>query len=434
MTITKDGDWTKEELRFCLDCLSKSETVEAAYELFWRKYPNRTANAIRKKLTRLDLGSPTENLRSHVKGIDHKDIGLETHLTKLKEQRKQYLVEQAEEREMKALRNKNAIIDLLIERVEAEIYRLPKDAAPKLKLPPIKTGRHAEELVAVVSDVQIGEKVQAEEVAGCGEYSFEIFKNRVEVWTNFLIKLIKHKRETANLERIHIPFIGDIVEGVDIFSSQAFHLDVGLLKQTVQGAYVFAQALAEVAKAAGDIPIEVYHVGGNHGRIGKKGSVPYHDNWDRMVGFLMQLHLEKYPTIKMAIPEAWFFLREIYGWLFHFSHGDDIQSWMSIPAYGMMRAHARETIMLGAPIHYYVIGHHHVLSQMQNGHGEVICNGNWVGANEFSAKQIKSMSRPSQIIFSVNKEYGIGERHVCYFESREIFQARQEKFLKRNGL
>lgn len=413
--------WAKEELKFYLECLASSSSVKDAHRKYCEKYPGRGDREVRKKFKRENLNAPASYLMTS--GFD-----LQAYSEEMRDANRQALIDASEKKELAEFKKKKTVVDMIIDEVKAEVYRLPKPR--EIKAPAVHIKRDGrEDLVAVVSDVQIGELVLPEMVAGAGEYSIEIFEKRVEKWKSYLIKVVKERREKFNVEKLHIPFIGDIVEGMEIFASQPFHLDVGLVKQAVRGSQIFAEAVAEVAASCGDLPIEIEHVGGNHGRIGRKGQTPYTDNWDRVVGFMMEMMLEKYDTVKVLVPEAWFILKEIQGWTFHFSHGDDINSWMSIPAYGMMRAHARETIMLGRAIHYYQIGHHHVLSQIQNGHGEVLCNGNWVGANEFSAKQIKMASRPCQIMYSVTPEHGIGDRFVCYFESKKEFLGRQEKFL-----
>jgi len=420
--------WTDESLEYCLHCLSQSETVAEALSKFRRMFPDVAASSrtVQKVFGENDLESPQYYLGSKTTDFDD-------YAENLKEQRKKDLYEKHERRNLELLRKRQTVIDTLVDALREETAVLPRPTKPKpCKKKPNTGGK--EDIVAPVSDVQIGEFVDAEAVGGTGEYSFEIFEKRLKVWKEFLITLIKRRMEQHNVGDIYIPFIGDIVEGVEIYASQPHHIEMGLVRQTVKGAYAFANALAEIAATFPDNKIISHHVGGNHGRIGRKGANPYEDNWDRLLGYIMSLHLKDTPNVEMHIPKAWFSLVNVKGWMFHFSHGDNINSWMSIPAYGMLRAHSREQTMLGSIIHYYIIGHHHVLSQMQNGYGEVICNGNWVGGNEFSAKEIKSATRPCQLIMMVNEQHGVSDRSVCYFESKDTFVSRQQEFLKKKGI
>ena len=404
--------WTLDEWKFCLECFAKSDTIIQAQKAFKRKFQYRTWEAIRKKFTKEGLKTPSSYLRtSTVFDPSH-------HLGILREEEKKKIIEKSEIQELKELKKRQTIIDLLLDSVRAEVHRLPrpKDIKPIYTRTP---NGQKEEVIAVVSDVQIGEFVDRDAIGGLGEYNFEIFELRVQHWKSSVINILQMKMsEGRNIEKLHIPFIGDIVEGMDIFPSQPFHIESGLVKQTMRGSLVFAKAIAEIALLFPELPILIKHVAGNHGRIGRKGTTPYADNWDRMLGFLIGMQLEQYPNIINEVPEVWFIVEHIQGWTFHFSHGDDIKSWMGVPAYGLIRAHSKETVMLDMPLHYYIVGHHHVLSQIQNGYGEVIVNGNWVGANEFVAKQIKSASRPCQVILSVTEQYGVGDRFVCYFESK----------------
>ena len=415
-------EWTTEEFNYLIECLAECKNAKTAYDKCSELYGQRSRDGYRKKLQREGISS-TKDLQKQIEKHGAEKV-IKTQ--KLKEQ--EDIINKVRERELKSLKYKQNIIDIFVEQIKSEVYRLPKPSS----VSPIKpTTRGAkEQIVAPISDVQIGEFVDARDIGGLGEYSFKIFEDRTEIWKNFLIKTINSRLQDNTITQIHIPFIGDIVEGMNIFKSQAHHIEFGLIKQAMKGALVFAQALAEISATFPTIPIKSVHVGGNHGRIGDKGETPYTDNWDRLIGFIIQLMLEDYKNIEIIIPDHWFWLENIYGWNMHFSHGDDIKSWMSIPTYGLVRAQARETMMINQAIHYYVCGHHHVLSQLQNGYGEVICNGNWVGANEFVAKQIKSASRPCQIVMSVTEKYGVGDRFICYFETKNKFLQRQEDFIK----
>jgi len=74
------------------------------------------------------------------------------------------------------------------------------------------------------------------------------------------------------------------------------------------------------------------------------------------------------------------------------------------------------------------------MTTIQNGYGEVLCNGNWVGGNEFSSKIIKSSNRPCQLLYTVNAHYGIEDRFVVYFENRETYTGRITESLHKLGL
>jgi len=422
MTEENRTDWSTKELKYLIECLASSESVAEGVKKFQAVY-NRAYRSIRRKFEKEGLGNPKDYLGSY------EPEEIKEHHEGIRQEIRQKLAEQAEKKQLTELRKKQAVIDYIIDAVREEVAQIPAPRnIPYAKAQKIKHSS-SEEIVIPVSDVQIGEMVHSEDVGGLGEYSFDIFKIRVEMWKNFVIKMLQRRLQITHIDKIHIPFIGDIVEGMDIFPSQAFHIDMGVVKQTIQGAFVFSMAIAEIANAFSHIPIEIEHVGGNHGRNGRKGATPYKDNWDRVLGFVMQLHLKDYKNIRVMIPDAWFIVKKIKGWNFHFSHGDDIKSSLSIPAYGMLRSHSRETVMLNMPLHYYQIGHHHTMTMIQNGYGEVICNGNWVGANEFVSKQIKSGNRPSQLMYAVNAKYGICERYVIYFESQQNFQERLNVYL-----
>lgn len=423
--MSKSNSWNREEWKHCLDCFAKSDIIDSAVKLHRKRYKDRTQESIMYKFRAEGLDGPSKYLKTSNK------IDVDFHIDELRAQQKQEAIDRAEARELKEFKKRKQAIDLIIELVSDEIQRLPAPKVIKAINPKSVLGID-EELMFPVSDVQIGEFVEAKDIGGIGSYSLAIFEHRVSVWRDNVISMIKERMSKYNVKKIHIPFHGDIVEGMDIFQSQAFHLETGLVRQAVQGSRIFSEAVAAISESIGNsIEIELDHVGGNHGRIGRKGQTPYQDNWDRLFGFMMGTILEKYDNISNSIPEVWFVQKNLLGWVFHIEHGDDINSWMGIPAYGMIRAHAKNSIMWNNPIHFYLIGHHHVGSQIQNGFGEVLCNGNWVGANEFSAKIIKSHARPFQFMFVIRENHGIVERHMCYFEDIKTSMARLKEFSTR---
>jgi len=331
------------------------------------------------------------------------------------------LIKNAERKELSLFRKGQAISELVAEQIKAEIYRLPKLKPPRkhrIKKPSDK----AIEIMALVSDCQIGEKVTRKDVGGLNEYNFEIFKIELQIWKNEVIRFIDTQLLTQQVQKIVIPFIGDIVQGHDIFKGQAYHLDLHVIHQLVQGAMEFAKVLGEISETFPQLSINVPGVMGNHGRIGRKGDAPTSCNFDYLFYLFLEEKLHNFKVenggnMKFQWSDAWFQLWDSCGWIFCFLHGDDVGRWMGLPYYGVDRAKAKYMEMLNQYFTYFVMGHHHTEAILPSDNGEKIINGNWVGGNSGS-KMWMGSNNPNQWIFTINRKYGILLREKIYLKTR----------------
>ena len=179
-----------------------------------------------------------------------------------------------------------------------------------------------------------------------------------------------------------------MVEGMGIFEGQAQHTDQDLYNQMFNLAELLVWFIQELLYLFDEI--EFSGVGGNHGRVGKKGENPHFVNWDVYLYKYIAARLQGYEQVKFNIPLSWWYLDTIQGWNFLLLHGDDIKSWNGLPYYGIDRADARWTKLLNSKNMHYTyleLGHFHAPTELPSVDGEKIINGCWPGGSIFALKK-----------------------------------------------
>ena len=176
----------------------------------------------------------------------------------------------------------------------------------------VSVGDGDEEAVALVSDQQIGQVVDPEELYGLGAFSSQVFSVQVERWTKAIMKILRLHQRAYPIRRLHVWFLGDNTEGVLIYRGQAWHVDRDRLEQLFLGTQAFARALLSLLQVVQRL--EVTGLPGNHGRDGRKGETRLLDNSDLLFYYILALLLTNYrDRVEWHIPRSWLAIREVMG-------------------------------------------------------------------------------------------------------------------------
>ena len=330
-------------------------------------------------------------------------------------QEKAKLQRQHEQRVLKKLVKEQGRTELMCDAMREAMASLPPAHLPEFT--PIETTFDDEHVGLIISDCQVGQVVDPEETGGLGEYNIQVFKRRAKYLTKSVRKITSIHKRAYNLPVLHVFVLGDIVENEVIFRGQKDYIDADVVSQLFVAADELSMMLLELAQDYERV--EVYCVGGNHGRTGKKGEGRTWVNWDYIAYQFMAEKLKNQERIRFHIPKSWFMLVGIFDWHFLLMHGDDIKSWNAIPYYGFDRADARWTKLLqarGQKFDYFLIGHHHNQAQIDSPVGEKIVNGCWPGGSQYSLKSLNTANRPSQLFFGIHPRHGITWRYKLNLE------------------
>ena len=314
---------------------------------------------------------------------------------------------------LKQLTQQKATTDALIDAIAQIVPKVPKAEIQRLSEP--KTDSTAQTALLILSDLHIGQVVQESEVQGLGTYNYQVFKQRKARLISAVRSIIRHHQTSHPVNRLRIAWLGDNIEGDQIFASQRLHIDLDLMQQVFGG----VEELAEIPLSFLDLVDQIDNdcVVGNHGRVGKKGDNKSYVNWDYVVYRTLAMKLSEHAErIHWSIPESFFTTPEIEGWNWLLWHGDDVKAWSGIPWYGLQRAVGQWIQIfnhMGKRFDYAAVGHFHQEAKVDQAASEFFINGSWVGTNEYSLR-LRSANNPKQTLLFVHPKWGVTARYPVF--------------------
>jgi len=206
-------------------------------------------------------------------------------------------------------------------------------------------------------------------------------------------------------DEFHIMATGDMVDGFGIFPSQAHYLEESdPIKQVEWG----IQALQPLFEVGAKFKSFNFHLqAGNHGKVDKRAKES--SNWDVLFGSLLIQKFGQRATVGYYRPRV--VPVKNYGFLLN--HGDDINSSMGIPFYGILRI-AKEWAINIPNWQYLLMGHFHTCAFIpinhQNGINakKVYMGGTIVSDDDFSIKRYGKDGDPSWWAFVVDPDPRVG--------------------------
>ena len=311
-----------------------------------------------------------------------------------------------------ALKEK-VIADRLVDAM-TDTIRAAKPVAPyKLKVDKLGQSRGEHRVVALLSDLHVGEVVSAAETNGLAEYDVDIFKARQQRWTDKVLELVSLRRERLHLPNLSVFMLGDIVSG-DIHDELVESNAVNIVDQVVIAAREISKSL--LALASHFEHIEVSGVAGNHGRMSRK---PYYKgkqrrSWDTLIYQMVALILSEQANVTFHIPASFWTIRNVLGTKFLLLHGDGINSWSGIPWYGLERMYLRLQDLIGRDNVFdrAVLGHFHDPLMTER----FIVNGSYKGGDEYAIGRLFVSGRPSQTMLYVHTEHGVVGTEIIYLD------------------
>ena len=314
------------------------------------------------------------------------------------------------QRRLAAEKQKTSAVQEAIETALAENAKAMRVAPVKAPAKHTRKGKGPEVAVPWLSDLQGGKRTPT--------YDTAVMEKRVDAYARKSLDLIDLHRNAATVNGIRSWWLGDMVEGEDIFPGQAYLIDSSTYEQVFTVAESLIQTvrlwLTEVKR------VDVEAVIGNHGRVGRKGQMSQPTNFDRMVYRVVQIALENEPrfSIQFAEPSmesgegGWYWVSEIGGLRTLLVHGHQFRGTLGVPWYGIRKKVLGWKAMgtnprMGFPdFDDVAFGHHHQqVTWVINGIG-VRGNGTTESWNDFAAEQLAGMGRPSQRFMFVSPKHG----------------------------
>ena len=319
------------------------------------------------------------------------------------------LIDQEIAREIAAKVTEQARHEEIVRLIETGMARLSAPTIAPPRPSPVGSGT-PETMVAVVSDSHVGKLVTESFVGEGFAYDRYLFHERVDIWEETVLSLQSKHENSYPVRRLVLPFLGDIVDGVDMRRGHGLRVDVNsAVKQALMASRVFGAAITRLSSHFDEIDADV--LSGNHGRVGEYGVAVSTDNWDHVFGLMLQSTLADLPNVKVRVPDTYHDVVQIGPLKTYLAHGNWGVSggggFGGIPFYGLLQAAAKDTGLHQHIFDLYAIGHLHQAVMFPFGTTTILVNGAWDGGDDYSVNSLKKASAPIQWAFGVHPEHGM---------------------------
>jgi hypothetical protein len=299
--------------------------------------------------------------------------------------------------------------DIIADRMEQSIERLPEIKRAKWSPPRRKTHRGQEEVGLILSDLHIGHSHSLEETGGLSQYNLEIFIKRLHGLQKSVSDIYELHSSLYELPTLHIFCLGDIVDGSNAAGAWSpVYIDTPVYDQLMLGFEHLSQSIQYLLTIFKKI--KFYGVRGNHGRIAPTGVEKDYANWDNVIYHMLRVKFAENPRIQFITPKTWWIMEKIKDHNFLLVHGDDVRG-SGNAIKNLERFSASMTGILKEKPDYTLCGHFHESTELTSNFGKMIINGSFVGADVYSIKNLHKYSRPEQKIFGINDSHGVTWRY-----------------------
>jgi hypothetical protein len=284
------------------------------------------------------------------------------------------------------------------------VYQAARDAAmstskPKVVLPK-KDKRKGKPEVALIhtTDWQLGKRTVS--------YGVETCADRIGRFTEKVMELTDLQRSHRPVKHAVLMVGGDMVEGIGIFPGQVYEVEANLYEQLFEGARILEGMIRSLS--AQFETVQVVCEFGNHGRLGRKGDMPYGDNVDRMMYRIVADRTVDLRNVSWQMSDDWYQIVEVGAYRALLVHGDEIKSFGgNTPAFGILRKCNAWASGVIEPFHDCYMGHwHQPLSLVMSNGGRVFVTGSPESHNEYAREFVAATGQPSQRLHFVNPEKG----------------------------
>lgn len=342
--------------------------------------------------------------------------------------KKQELVQKAEKKKVDEIRTYINKVDLVRAMIDTAAAQLDP---PMIKVQPIKVAKlpnnNRQKTLPwfEFSDLQLGTMMTKEAMGGLNKHDWGVWQEKLDVWKRQVIAKLIEAQYIYDVQDVVLNCGGDMVEGIDIFRGQRWHIDQHVVNQALMGATDTAAAFIEIIRTFPNITFHITEVFGNHGRIGMKGELPHSCSMDKVYQRFLQKHIENsgLTNIHYYENEAWFYLLQIGGWNHLILHGDQGMPslWSNRPTVnGLEKLVCRYNQMLQCQIHFVHSGHFHNDWSLAFNLCYLLINGCWPGTSNFSASQMVASSPPMQCVHYFDTRVGLARTDRIYLTEEEV--------------
>lgn len=293
------------------------------------------------------------------------------------------------------------------------------DTVPKwLSKKPPTSSRHEVAACFMLSDLHFQEVVREQEVNGFNAYNHDI---SVERFDRVVERAACHPQKyigDRGIEKAVVCLGGDIITG-SIHDEYERTNDMTEMEAVVFWTPKLASAMTYLADEW-DCPIVVPQLTGNHDRLHKKKPTKQaaESAYTWIIYSMMNKMLENDDRITPLLTSSSEVITQVYDLKILWEHGDMGVGGSSGSGIGGIWPTMRRKVQnahaafqnVGMPFDYYVVGHWHQFAASR----EFLVNNCLKGYDEFASKFRFAPSAPSQALFYVTPERGLGDWHEIF--------------------
>lgn len=316
---------------------------------------------------------------------EHERFRQEQRIEALKQDTKEQGAKQRRRKEDKRIAFYEMLTDAIADAVRPIEWTQPEFKPPKIQGSP-------EEAVLMLSDWHFGERTES--------YNMETARARMEILAQKVMAIAGLHRKAYPVPKLNIFFLGDIVDGSNIYPTQPHHIETHAVSQVFDNQKAISDALCNFATFFNEV--ECWCVRGNHGRISKFAHEG--ENWDVVMYKTLEAATQYIPNIKWNITQDWKQIAQVQNTRFLLMHGDQIKMHMNIPWYGITnRASRLATTRTLSDFDAICMGHFHTDGFMSWNDKRIISNGTAVDGDQFPLEKLGMESAQFQQFFGVSK-------------------------------
>lgn len=298
----------------------------------------------------------------------------------------------------------------------------------------VRAGKVGEAVIVMISDLQVGEVIDLDQMGGVNAFNITIARSRLERLFASIVKLTTTFWAGAKPSVFYLLLMGDLVSG-EIHEELAKTNDLLSIPAVRSVSESLIAGVSLLLKSFPKIPVHVVSVAGNHGRTTKKPESKGFavDSYDTLVAWVIEswFKAKGERRITFSAPVSGDALISIFGWNLLVTHGDRIGSRGGTGFVGPAATISRgfqKTLMdyaaQGTVVDYVLIGHFHTAMELPQG----FANGSLPGPSQFSKTHRMRPEPASQWMLSVHRSYGVARRwkiHVGAKSEGSIYRGRE---------
>jgi len=266
-----------------------------------------------------------------------------------------------------------------------------------------------ESLVLVVSDVHIGKKTK--------KYNVQVARKILHKIAEKLKDIVRIMDGEYEFNEVVLCFLGDILDGTDIFPAQATVQDI---PNVFAQALVAAELFMPVIEAATEIAdkVRLCGVAGNHGRSGRNAAEAA--NWDivcyQQLAMLATERFKGKVICQFNIPQVlptrvketdlfWLQLVNIKGHYFLLHHGHKARMVLGVPWYSLKSRALSWRSALREKWKVLLHGHFHQFGRMDFNDITILLNGTSVQHDTWALENFGLQGINKWWLFGTSKKY-----------------------------